>query len=96
MIIWLLTNGDQFNEEIKLLANRKYIESAIYTLKKEKFASDDYRKKQEDVATAAFEQESFNSGLILYFHACTFFKRRFLFSGWHSKKEFEIRISRTR
>ena len=96
MIIWLLTNGDQFNEEIKLLANRKYIESAIYTLEKEKFASDDYQKKQEDVATAAFEQESFNSGLMLYLYACTFVKRRFFFSGWHSENEFEVRISRTR
>ncbi|CAF1689635.1 unnamed protein product, partial [Adineta ricciae] len=56
-----VTNGDRFNEEMKLLANGKYIESSIYTCKKENFASDDYRKKQEDVATVAFEQESFNS-----------------------------------
>ncbi|CAF1284140.1 unnamed protein product [Adineta ricciae] len=58
-----VTNGDRFNEEMKLLANGKYIESSIYTCKKENFASDDYRKKQEDVATAAFEQESFNSAV---------------------------------
>ncbi|CAF1048637.1 unnamed protein product [Rotaria sordida] len=55
-----VTNGDQFNDEIKLLANGRYIESSIYTAKKEKFAStNDYRKKQEDVAAAVFEQESF-------------------------------------
>ncbi|CAF4653768.1 unnamed protein product [Rotaria sp. Silwood1] len=61
------TNGDQFNNEIKLLANGRYIESSIYTAKKEKFASaDDYRKKQEDVAAAAFEQESFTGGLVIY------------------------------
>jgi hypothetical protein len=62
-----VTDGDQFNDEIKLLSNERYIESRIYTAKKDKFAStDDYRKKQDDVARACFEQESFTSGLLIY------------------------------
>ncbi|UJR24340.1 hypothetical protein I4U23_005717 [Adineta vaga] len=57
-----VTTSDEFNEQIKLSANGKYLESSIYTIKKEKFASnDDYRKRQDDVAGAAFEQNSFNS-----------------------------------
>jgi hypothetical protein len=62
-----VTIGDQFNEQIKLASNGKYLESSVYTIKKEKFAAnDDYRKRQDDVAGAAFEQNSFNTGLIIY------------------------------
>jgi len=67
-----VTNGDQFNDEIKLLANGRYIESTIYTAKKDKFTStDDYRKKQDDVAGACFEQESFTNGLMIYLRICS-------------------------
>ncbi|CAF3977159.1 unnamed protein product [Rotaria sp. Silwood1] len=55
----LATNGDQFNAEIKLLANGKYIESSVYIPKKQKTVlTDAQRKKQVDVACAVFKQES--------------------------------------
>ncbi|CAF4182638.1 unnamed protein product, partial [Adineta steineri] len=70
-----LLNGDPFNAEIKLLSKGKYIESSIYSAKKEssiyspkkeKFASNkDYHVKQEEVADAAFRQESFASAVAI-------------------------------
>ncbi len=62
-----MTNGDQFNAEIKLLAKEKYIESSIYTPKKEKnILSDIYRQKQGDIASVVFKQESLPRGLMIY------------------------------
>ncbi|CAF4109874.1 unnamed protein product, partial [Adineta steineri] len=61
-----LPNGDPFNAEIKLLSKGKYIESSIYSPKTEKFASNkDYHVKQEEVADAAFRQESFASAVAI-------------------------------
>ncbi|CAF4507593.1 unnamed protein product, partial [Rotaria sp. Silwood2] len=55
----LTTDGDQFNAEIKLLANGKYIESSVYIPKKEKnMLTDAQRKKHADVACAVFKLES--------------------------------------
>jgi hypothetical protein len=56
-------NAYQFNNEIKLGGNEKYIESSIYTAKKEKFAlTDNYRQKQHDVTCAALQAESVQEG----------------------------------
>ena len=82
-----MTNGDQFNDEIKLLANGRYIESTIYTAKKDKFAStDDYRKKQDDVAGACFEQESFTNRLMIYLRICSL-ENVFFSSCCYSEKQ---------
>lgn len=62
-----MTNGDQFNAEIKLLAKGKYIESSIYTSKKGKNELIDvHRHKQCEVASVAFKQESLPNGLMIY------------------------------
>jgi hypothetical protein len=61
--------ADQFNAEIKSLANGKYIESSSYTLKKGKYPlTDIYRQNQGEVASSVFMQESLFSGLMLYLH----------------------------
>ncbi|CAF1517365.1 unnamed protein product [Adineta steineri] len=61
-----ITNGDQYNIEIKQLANEKYIESCLYTIKtvkKEKFAlKDKYLEKRNDVARNALKAETVQEG----------------------------------
>ncbi len=58
-----VVNADQFNSEIKALAKGSYIESSTYTAKKEKFGLlDVYRQHQNDVATAAFNENSLGTG----------------------------------
>ncbi|CAF1453442.1 unnamed protein product [Adineta steineri] len=61
-----ITNGDQYNIEIKQLANEKYVESCLYmikTVKKEKFAlKDKYLEKRNDVARNALKAETVQEG----------------------------------
>ncbi|CAF1503700.1 unnamed protein product [Rotaria magnacalcarata] len=61
-----LTNGDHFNAEIKSSSQGRYIESSIYTSKKEKNAPTDvYRQKQKNAASAALKQESLPSAVAI-------------------------------
>ncbi|CAF1323609.1 unnamed protein product [Rotaria sp. Silwood1] len=82
----LATNGDQFNAEIKLLANGKYIESSVYIPKKQKTVlTDAQRKKQVDVACAVFKQESVPSAAAILreslpYEYLTFVRNRMLSS----------------
>jgi hypothetical protein len=66
-----ITNGDSFNMEIKQLANEKYIESYVYTIKtikKEKSAlTDNYLQKRNDAARVALKAETVQQGLIILF-----------------------------
>ncbi|CAF1468765.1 unnamed protein product [Adineta steineri] len=61
-----ITNGDQYNIEIKQLANEKYIESCLYmikTVKKEKFAlTDNHLQRRNDVARVALKAETVQQG----------------------------------
>ncbi|CAF4262544.1 unnamed protein product, partial [Rotaria magnacalcarata] len=62
----LLINGDHFNAEIKSSSQGRYIESSIYTSKKEKNAPTDvYRQKQKNAASAALKQESLPSAVAI-------------------------------
>ncbi|CAF2216573.1 unnamed protein product, partial [Rotaria magnacalcarata] len=59
-------NGDHFNAEIKSSSQGRYIESSIYTSKKEKNAPTDvYRQKQKNAASAALKQESLPSAVAI-------------------------------
>lgn len=66
-------NADQFNADIKLKAQGRYIESSAYTCKQEnqkskgRYASADaYRQKQSEIAASAFSQDSVTTGLIVH------------------------------
>lgn len=61
-------NGDQFNWDIKLLSQEKYNQSSMYTYAKGKNGLGDvYRHKQSEIASAALQQQSLASGLVIYF-----------------------------
>jgi hypothetical protein len=67
LIVFSYNGLFNFDAEIKLLANEKYIESSPYKPKTGKAVlSDVYRHKQADVASVAFQQESLTNGLIIY------------------------------
>ena len=58
-------NADRFNVDMKSSSNGKYIESSEYLCKKESGRwNDNYRAKQSEVASAAFNQESLTTGSI--------------------------------
>ncbi len=58
------SNNNQFNGQIKSLSKGKYIESSMY-FNEEKNQSHNYllRAKQTEVASTAFQQDSFSKGL---------------------------------
>ena len=73
-----VTNGDRFNTEIKSLSDGRYIETSMYTAKKDiTVLTDSYCKKQTDVTSNLFKQESVSCGKIIYL--CKLFLEKFSF-----------------
>ena len=95
-----MTNGDEFNAQIKLSAKERYLESSIYTPKKgnstfkkgKNALTDGYRHRQNDIASAVFQQESLPGGWIVYLFKTSIENFSFLSSYCYTERTSSVRI----
>jgi hypothetical protein len=99
-----VTNGNEFNAEIKLSAKERYLESSIYTPKKgnstfkkgKNALTDGYRHRQNDIASVVFQQESLPGGLIIYLFKSSLENFSFLSSYCYTKRTSSVRLFNSR